>query len=59
MQTVGVDFRCREPWKPSLDDLCQRGGEWAMIADRVEKLIDRCYGERLSVLAELGLSLPQ
>ena len=54
-----VGCYCREPWKPSLDDLRQRGGEWAIVADRVEKLVDRSFGARLSVLAELGLSLPK
>ena len=62
LATFHIDFILtvsREPWKPSLDDLQLRGGEWAMIAERVEKLVDRCYGARLSVLRELGLSLPK
>ena len=45
------------PWKPTMEDLMHRGGEWSILGDRVEELVDRSYGARFAVLEELGLSL--
>ena len=45
------------PWKPTMEDLMHRGGEWAILADRVDELVDRSFGARIAVLDELGLSL--
>ena len=40
-----------------MQHLEERGGEWAVLAHRIESLVERSFGAKLSVLDALGMRL--